>query len=125
MKTKVLFFLIFGLLFLHPTLTPASSRISSSVLSLNSSQNSQLVNSGFSDESKIQNILFVQEFEFDDDEDFSFSTRKKNHFENRIQFKNYLNSELLRNRLFGKLRSSLYIFQYSKSHFISLRVFKI
>lgn len=125
MKAKVLFFFIFGLLFLHPTSTPASPSISGSGLSLNSNKNSQLLNSGFSDESNIQNILFVEDVELDDDDDFSFSTRKKNHFENIIRFKNNRNSELLRNRLFGKLRCSFYIFQYSKSHFISLRVFKI
>lgn len=111
------------MLFLHPHNVLAFK--SSQVFPSDSFQKIQQKNAAFSDDSQNQDTFFYTDVDLDDDEEMSFSARKK------ISFDGSVFSSMPRNTLdyFSKILKSkiclLYFYYLPPSHFISLRVFRL
>lgn len=124
MKAKIYYILILGLLFWHPRHTFASD-VNKTTLSLNSFQKTQAQNLTVSYDSKSQNTYFDEVIDFDDDDDVSFSARKKIYFERAFHFNNTQNIHCFYNELHNNYSSPVDFYHLTSSHFISLRVLRL
>jgi hypothetical protein len=133
MKSKIYYILVLGLLFLHPHYTHAlePKQGFSSVLSL---PKIQLEQTALVDDSQNSNTFFSaavdidghisSDVDVDDDDDVSFSARKKLSIDGTARFATTQNTLPQFCDISGKFLTR-YLYHLPSFHFISLRVFRL